>query len=92
MGTGEHGCELSAGCAPTEHLSVGRGVGPTYLHKRGHYYMFLDDRRRALRWEAFFAARFLVGLRETGPARAGKLGGGVGLGTGSEVSAGGGLE
>ena len=48
------------------------GVGLTYLHKRGHCFMFLGDGRRVPKG-SIFAARCLVGLRGTGPARARKL-------------------
>jgi hypothetical protein len=53
------------------------GVGPTYLYKRGHSRLFVGDGLRAPKGSGFWV-RYWVELRGIGPARAGKLGGGVG--------------
>ena len=50
----------------------GVGVGPTYLHKRGHSRLFVGDGLRAPKGSGFWV-RYWVGLRGIGPARAGKL-------------------
>ena len=53
------------------------GVGPTHLHKRGHSYLFSGNEGQAP--NGMVLVRFWVVLCGTGPARAGKLGGGWGF-------------
>ena len=53
------------------------GVGPTYLHKRGHSYLFSGNEGQAP--NGMVLVRCRVVLRGIGPARAGKLGGGWGF-------------
>jgi len=88
---GGSGCRRSNACSGPVPLPLGGsvvglalgvsrgppGVGPAHLHKRGHSDLFSGDKGQAP--NGMVLVRFWVVLCGTGPARAGKLGGGWGF-------------